>query len=132
METQPCARSKDPSDGGRPIGWRSKIGERLRLALSLLGKRERLSFLLLIAERAIVGFCDLLLAGAMYLLFLFLQGASPAHHGWWTPKSTLSAALVTATLILLRVLLDLVSTRSVVGYIQEIYTDILLTADTWL
>jgi ABC-type multidrug transport system fused ATPase/permease subunit len=73
-----------------------------------------------------VGFCDLLLAGAMYLLFLLLQGASPAHHGWWTPKTTLSAAFVTSTLLLLRVLFDLLSTRSVVGHIQGLYTDILL------
>jgi ABC-type multidrug transport system fused ATPase/permease subunit len=73
-----------------------------------------------------VGVCDLLLAGAMYLLFLLLQGATPAHHGWWTPKSTLSAAFVTAFLILLRVALDLASTRSVVGHIQEIYTEILM------
>jgi len=126
METQPCARSNDPSDGEFPIGWRPKIGGRLRVALSLLGKRERLSFPLLIAGRVIVGICDLLLAGAMYVLFLLLQGASPAHHGWWTPKSTLWAAIVTATLIVLRILLDLASTRSVVGQIQGLYTDILL------
>jgi len=102
------------------------VGARLRLAISLVGKRRRRTLLLLMAERMTVGFCDLLLAGSMYLLFLLLQGAAPAHHGWWTPKSTLSAAFVTASLILVRVLLDLVSTRSVVGYIQKIYTDILL------
>jgi len=112
--------------GARALGRRPMIGERLRLALSLVGKRQRLTLFLLMAERVIVGVCDLLLAGSMYLLFLLLQGAAPKHHGWWTPKSTLSAAFVTATLILLRVLLDLVSTGSVVGYIQEIYTDILL------
>ena len=126
METKPRARSKAPLDGERSVGWRPTIGERLKLALSLVGKQERLTFPLLIAERVIVGFCDLLLAGAMYLLFLLLQGASPVHHGWWTPKSTLSAAFLTATLLLLRVLLDLASTRSVVGHIQKIYTDILL------
>ncbi len=126
METQSRGRAEDPSGGERTIGRSPNVGERLGLAISLLGKRERLSFLLLMAERVIVGFCDLLLAGSMYLLFLLLQGAAPTHHGWWTPKSTLSAAVVTASLILLRVLLDLVSTRSIVDYIQEIYTDILL------
>jgi ABC-type multidrug transport system fused ATPase/permease subunit len=73
-----------------------------------------------------VGFCDLLLAAAMYLLFLLLQGATPAHHRWWMPGTTLSAASVTATLLLLRALIDLVSTRSVVGHIEGLYTEILL------
>jgi ABC-type multidrug transport system fused ATPase/permease subunit len=126
MASQSCARPEDRSSAKLPIRWHSKLGVRLRLALSLVGKRQRLSFLLLIAERVAVGLCDLLLAGAMYLLFLLLQGASPAHHGWWTPKTTLSAAFVTATLVLVRVLLDLFSTRSVVGHIQELYTDLLL------
>jgi len=80
----------------------------------------------LIVERVAVGFCDLLLAGAMYLLFLLLQGASPTHHRWWTPKTTLTAALVTAALVLLRTLMDLSSTHSVVGHIQNLYTEILL------
>jgi ABC-type multidrug transport system fused ATPase/permease subunit len=126
MDAKSCARSKDPSDAVRRMVWRSKLGERLRSALALVGKRRRLSFLLLIAERVLVGCCDLSVAGAMYLLFLLLQGDSPVHHGWWTPKTTLSVAVVTAALVLLRVLLDLLSTRSVVGHIQEFYTDILL------
>jgi ABC-type multidrug transport system fused ATPase/permease subunit len=126
MGSQSCACSKHPSKVKWPLRWRPKLGERLRLALRLAGKRQCLSFLLLLAERVLVGFCDLLLAGAMYLLFLLLQGASPAHHGWWTPKTTLSAAFVTAILLLVRVLLDLFSTRSVVGHIQALYTDILL------
>lgn len=126
MGTKSCARSKDQSDAIRPVAWRPRLGERLRSALALVGKRRRLVFLLLIAERVLVGFCDLLLAGAMYLLFLLLQDATPLHHGWWTPKTTLSAAFATAALVLLRVLSDLLSTRSVVGQIQELYTDILL------
>ncbi len=126
METKSCARSKDQSDAIRPVAWRPKLGERLRAALALVGKRRRLIFLPLIAERVLVGCCDLLLAGAMYLLFLLLQGASPVRHAWWTPKTTLSAAIVTAALVLVRVLSDLFSTRSVVGHIQEVYTDILL------
>ena len=119
-------RSKHPSDVEWLIRWRPKFGERLRLALRLVGERHCLSFLLLVVGRVLVGFCDLLLAGAMYLLFLLLQGASPAHHGWWTPRTTLSAAFVTAILVLLRVSFDILSTRSVVGHIQGLYTDILL------
>jgi ABC-type multidrug transport system fused ATPase/permease subunit len=126
MGSQSRARSKHPSDVEWLIRWRPKFGERLRLALRLVGERHRLSFFLLVAGRVLVGFCDLLLAGAMYLLFLLLQGASPAHRGWWTPRTTLSAALVTAILVVLRVSFDLLSTRSVVGHIQGLYTDILL------
>jgi ABC-type multidrug transport system fused ATPase/permease subunit len=73
-----------------------------------------------------VGLCDLSLAGGMYLLFLLLQGALPAHHRWWTPRTTLSAALTTAALVVLRALIDLSSTRSVVRHIQILYTEILL------
>jgi ABC-type multidrug transport system fused ATPase/permease subunit len=73
-----------------------------------------------------VGFCDLLLAAAMYLLFLLLQGVSPAHYRWWTPRTTLSAASATAALVVLRAVMDIASTRSVVGHIQTLYTEILL------
>jgi ABC-type multidrug transport system fused ATPase/permease subunit len=126
METKSPAGAKDPSDAGLPVGGNPKRGARWRVALALLGKRQRLSFLLLIVERVLVGFCDLLLAGAMYLLFLSLQGASSVHHEWWIPKTTLSAASLTTALVLLRILLDLTSTRSVVGHVQELYTSILL------
>jgi ABC-type multidrug transport system fused ATPase/permease subunit len=57
---------------------------------------------------------------------MLLQGATPAHYRWWTPRTTLSAASVTAALLLLRTLMDLVSTRSVVGHIQALYTEVLL------
>jgi ABC-type bacteriocin/lantibiotic exporter with double-glycine peptidase domain len=73
-----------------------------------------------------VGICDLLLAGAMYLLFLLLQGRSPSHHFWWIPKTTLSAASITSGIVVLRAALDLLSTRSVVGQIQNLYRDFLL------
>ncbi len=73
-----------------------------------------------------MGICDLLLAGAMYLLFLLLQGRSPSHHFWWIPKSTLTAALITSGLVVLRASIDMFSTRSVVGQIQHLYRDFLL------
>jgi ABC-type multidrug transport system fused ATPase/permease subunit len=62
----------------------------------------------------------------MYFLFMLLQGASPTHHGWWTPKTTLSAALVAAALVVFRALMELSSTRSVVRHMQTLYTDMLL------
>jgi ABC-type multidrug transport system fused ATPase/permease subunit len=126
MISRSRAYSEDRSDLKRPFSWPFSIGEGFRSALRLLGSRQRLSLLWLIAERVAVGLCDLLLAGAMYLLFLLLQGASPAHHRWWTPKTTLSAALITAVLVVLRALIDLSSTRSVVRHMQNLYTELLL------
>jgi len=96
------------------------------LAFGLLETRERVAFILLIGERIAVGFCDLLLAGAMYLLFLLLQGGVPAHPFWWMPKTTLSAAVVTAILLVLRVLIDISSTRSGIEQIENLYSDFLL------
>ncbi len=126
MASQSRALSEERSSAIGSIRWRSRLNEPLRSALSLLRKRQLLSFFLLIMERVAVGLCDLMLAGAMYFLLLRLQGAPLAHHAWWAPKTTLSAAVITASLVLLRVLLDLFSTRSVVGHIQGIYTDLLL------
>lgn len=100
--------------------------ESLRSAVRLLGSGQRLTFVWLIAERVSVGICDLLLAGMMYLLFLLLQGGLPSHHFWWIPKSTLSAALLTSGLVILRASMDLFSTRSVVGHIQSLYRDFLI------
>ncbi|MGC1784164.1 MAG: ABC transporter ATP-binding protein [Acidobacteriaceae bacterium] len=62
----------------------------------------------------------------MYLLFLLLQDRSPAHHLWWIPKTTLSAAVITSILVVLRALMDLFSARSVIHQIQRLYTDLLL------
>jgi ABC-type multidrug transport system fused ATPase/permease subunit len=72
-----------------------------------------------------VGASDLLLAGAMYLLFLLLQGGSSSHHFWWTPKTTFAAALLTASLVILRAVIDLISTRFLAGHIQNIHRDFL-------
>jgi hypothetical protein len=120
-----CARSGDLSEVSAFFGL-FRFGATLRPVLRLVGSQQRLSFLWLIGARAIVGFCDLLLAAAMYLLFLLLQGVSPAHYRWWTPGTTLSAALITATLVILRALMDLASTCSVVGHVQTLYEEILL------
>src|ERR1700734_3886552 len=102
------------------------FSEIFRVAYRLMQRRQRLLFAWLVVERVFVGVCDLLVAGAMYVLFLLLQGGSPPHHFWWTPKTTLVAALITAAMIVLRSALDLWATRRVVGYVQTLYKDFLL------
>jgi ABC-type multidrug transport system fused ATPase/permease subunit len=102
------------------------FSEIFRLAFRLIQRRQRLLFAWLVVERVAVGVCDLLVAGAMYLLFLLLQGGSPSHHLWWTPKTTLAAALITAAMVVLRSAMDLLTTRGAVGYTQNLYRDFLL------
>ncbi len=104
----------------------SPVGGNLGVAMRLLGNRQRIALVLLTLERIAVGFCDLAVAAAMYLLFLLLQDRSPAHHFWWIPKTTLSAAVITSILVVLRALMDLFSARSVIHQIQKLYTDLLL------
>jgi ABC-type bacteriocin/lantibiotic exporter with double-glycine peptidase domain len=104
----------------------SALGGNLRTAMRLLRNRQRIALVLITVERIAVGLCDLAVAVAMYLLFLLLQGHSPAHNLWWVPKTTLSAAAVTVILVALRVLLDLLSARTVIHQIQKISTDLLL------
>jgi ABC-type multidrug transport system fused ATPase/permease subunit len=98
----------------------------IRIALRLLGARQRFSFVLLIIGRIGVGFCDLGVAASMYVLFLLLQARSPAHHLWWLPKTTLSAAMITSILVALRVLMDLSSARAVMRRIFRLYSDLLI------
>jgi ABC-type multidrug transport system fused ATPase/permease subunit len=126
MICQGRARSGDLSDTESILPKLFGIGEALGPMIHLVGSRQHLWFLWLIAARVMVGFCDLLLAAAMYLLFLFLQGVPSTHSHWWMPRTTLSAALITAALVILRALMDLASTRSVVGHIQTLYAEILL------
>jgi ABC-type bacteriocin/lantibiotic exporter with double-glycine peptidase domain len=66
------------------------------------------------------------MAAAMYLLFMLLQGRSPAHSSSWLPKTTLSAALLTAALVALRAMADLLSSRSLARHVQNLYTSFLL------
>jgi len=73
-----------------------------------------------------VGLCDLLLAAAMYALFVLLQGRTSAHHFWWFPRTTLTAAVATSAVVVLRSALEIISIRSVVEYIQGFYTNLLL------
>ena len=102
------------------------VGGNLGVATKLLGNRQGIGLVLVTVERIAVGFCDLAVAAAMYLLFLLLQGRWPTQHFWWIPKTTLSAAVITSILVVLRALMDLFSGRSVVHQIQNLYTDLLL------
>ncbi len=95
-------------------------GHRLRLALSLLGSTERSRLAALVVLRAGVGLCDLLLAGAMYLVFVRLQGSAPRQSFPWMPRTTVSAASVTAILVVLRSVADVATTRAVTMHVQTI------------
>ncbi len=100
-------------------------GEYLLLAYHQASRGERLR-LAWTGLRIIVGLCDLLLAAAMYALFVLLQGRTSAHHFWWLPRTTLAAALATAAVVVLRSVLEIVSIQSVVEYIQGFYTNLVL------
>jgi ABC-type multidrug transport system fused ATPase/permease subunit len=108
------------SEPGSPItgDWRRVI--------RLLGVRQRTLFALLTGARIAVGFFDLALAAAMYLLFLLLEGRAPTHNLWWTPKTALEAALVAASLVVFRALADIFSSRAALRQIQYLYKDFLL------
>ena len=101
-------------------------GGSFHAALRLLDNRQRIILVLLTLGRIAVGLCDLLVAAAMYFLFLLLQDRGTSHHFWWTPTSVLSAAIVTAVLVVLRGLMDLISARSTFRQIQNLHTTFLL------
>jgi ABC-type multidrug transport system fused ATPase/permease subunit len=101
-------------------------GGRFRTALELLDNRQRLKLGLLTLGRIAVGFCDLLVAAAMYLMFLLLQGHAIKRYFLWTPSTVLSAAVITTVLVVLRGLMDFYSARSALHQIQGLHTTFLL------
>jgi ABC-type bacteriocin/lantibiotic exporter with double-glycine peptidase domain len=101
-------------------------GKYLWLAYHQASLRERLRLIWLTGLRIIVGLCDLLLAAAMYALFVLLQGRTSAHHFWWLPRTTLAAALAASAIVVVRSALEIISIRSVVEYIQGFYTNLVL------
>ena len=115
--SDPCASEVEPPSGA---------GRRFATAIGFLDSRQRVTLVVLVLERIAVGCCDLLMAAAMYLLFMLLQGRSPAHSLSWLPKATLSAALLTAALVALRAMADILSARSLFRHIQNLYTSFLL------
>ncbi|MGO8934807.1 MAG: ATP-binding cassette domain-containing protein [Terracidiphilus sp.] len=79
------------------------------------------------AVRSVVGFCDLALAVAMYILFLLVQGHTPARGFFLrAPTTILEAALLTAALVVIRAAVDIVSARLAFEYIQGLHTDFTL------
>jgi ABC-type multidrug transport system fused ATPase/permease subunit len=105
---------------------RTSAGSYVLLAYRDASFQERLRLVWLTGLRTMVGLLDLLLAAAIYTLFLLLQGHAPTHHLWWTPLTTVGAALFTAALVLSRSLLEIVSIHSVVAYVQNRYTSLVL------
>jgi ATP-binding cassette, subfamily B, bacterial PglK len=104
----------------------ARVGGSFRMAIGLLGNRQRLVLALLTIGKIAVGFCDLLVAAAMYLLFLLLQGRTTLHHLWWTPETVLSAGVITMVLVVLRGLMELFSARSALRQIQNLYMAFML------
>jgi ABC-type multidrug transport system fused ATPase/permease subunit len=94
--------------------------------MGLLPMQKRAAMALLVAARIGMGLCDLLLAGAMYVVFLLLQGGTVASQRWWTPKSVLSASCFTIALVVVRIFVDIGSTAWVVRFTQGLYCSFLL------
>jgi ABC-type multidrug transport system fused ATPase/permease subunit len=110
----------------RPVEAYSAVQGTWRVALRLLSKRQAALFVWLSAARSAVGFCDLALAVAMYVLFMLVQGHAPAHSFLRTRITTLDAALLTSALVVVRTAVDIASSRLAFGYIQGLHTDFLL------
>jgi len=100
------------------VGFSATIG--------LLGGRHRLVLVLLTLGKIAVGFCDLLVAAAMYQLFLLLQGRSVGHQLWWAQQTPLSAAVIASGLVVLRGLMELYSARVAFRQVQDLQTDFTL------
>jgi ABC-type multidrug transport system fused ATPase/permease subunit len=105
---------------------RSPITDEWRRVIRLLGPQQSVYFALLTGARIAVGFFDLALAAVMYLLFLLLEGRAPTHNFWWTPKTALETALLAASLVAIRALADIFSSRAVLRQIQYLHKDFLL------
>jgi ABC-type bacteriocin/lantibiotic exporter with double-glycine peptidase domain len=98
---------------------------RWQMALGLLLGRERAVLALLVATRIGMGFCDLLLAAAMYVVFLLLQGGAPTQRVWM-PKTVLSASCLTMALVLARIVVDIGSTTWMVRFTQSLHGSFLV------
>src|SRR5579859_730821 len=102
-----------------------RVGGYLGAAFRLLEHRRYISLSGLIIERIAVGFCDLLVAATLYLLFLRLQADSPTNHPWWLPDSTVTTAAITSGLVVVRAILDVHSTWFASRQMQGIYKNFL-------
>jgi len=97
----------------------------VRTGYRLLDHKSRSWLLWLTSVRIAVGLSDLLLAGIMYALFLVFQHSSPAPRLLYLPKSTIGIAISAAGVLILRSLLDFLSTHSLVTCGQSLYTYLL-------
>jgi len=104
---------------------RSLLGRRARRAYELLNCRQRICLVWLMSQRVAVGLCDLLLAAALYILFMRLQGSSLLHHLWWTPETVFRIAMATSVIVIVRALLDMLSTRYASRQIQGLCRDLM-------
>jgi ATP-binding cassette, subfamily B, bacterial PglK len=111
---------------GPEVEGPARIGGGLLTAMGLLDNRQRLVLVLLALGRIAVGVSDLLVASAMYLLFLLLQGRTTFQHLWWTPKTVLSAAVTTMVVVVLRSLTDLFSSHFTFRQMQNLHTAFVL------
>ncbi len=114
-----------PAESSDP-GFNPAKRFRLRAAIGLLSKPQLVCLVLLTGGRIAVGFFDLALAAAMYLLFVLLQGRAPSHHFAWMPRTVLAASIAAAALVLLRAFSDFASARAVFSQIQTLATDLML------
>ncbi len=102
---------------------RSDPNSVLRSPLHLLRPAQRVRVLSLVLERVTLGVCDLLLAGAMYLLFVQLQGGAPQHLRTLLPASTLATTYWTIALVIARLVLDLSAAHGVTRFTQNLYAE---------
>jgi ABC-type multidrug transport system fused ATPase/permease subunit len=85
----------------------------------------RLALLALVAARVAVGLCDLLVAAAMYFLFLMLQGRGAAAHLPGPPLTLLTLGIVTAALVIARALMDSSTAFFALNRIHKLQIDLL-------
>jgi ABC-type multidrug transport system fused ATPase/permease subunit len=95
-------------------------------AFRLVDRVRYIRLVWLMFARVAVGVCDLLLAAALYVLFLRLQGSFSLSHSWSTPETILATVELTAILVVIRALLDVLSTWFASRQIQSLYQDLLL------
>ncbi len=113
------------------VGAEHRTKETWRTAFTLLSKRQAARFVWLSAARSVVGFCDLALAFAMYVLFLLVQGHAPARTFFSEPPITLlDVALFASALVVLRATVDIASSRLAFAYVQSLHNDFILRLTT--
>ena len=95
-----------------------------QLMTRLLSPVQRLQASFLIFVRILLGGCDLLLAGAMYLLFVQLQGGSVPDLPGLLPNRPLVTTGWTIALIVTRLVLELWVSYGVTRFTQHLYGEL--------